>query len=75
MKNFIKYVVGKPKVLAWYIGVFIFFILSAGSLIRDFDIFLDNPTWLIITVAILLPTIFIVACYQPYKEWKDGQRK
>ena len=75
MKNFIKHVSKSPKLLAWYIGVFIFFTAVVVTGIRDWEGILDNPIWLVIILGIMLPLIFTVACYHPYYEWKTGIEK
>lgn len=75
MKNYVNYLLSKPKILAWVIGVITFFSVVVTTIIIDWDMMLDNPTWLLIGLAILLPSILFVAMYQPYYEWKDGIKK
>jgi len=75
MKNYFKYLLSAPKKLAWSIGVLTFITVASVAIIRDWDIFVDNPLFIVIGVPILLVATLIGGLYHPYFEWSDGIKK
>ncbi len=73
MKNYLNYLKEKPFKIAWLVFIWWFTFMAIGSLISMRDVITEDNSeivyWLLI---VFVSVVFLVANYQPYKEYKDG---
>lgn len=73
MKNYIKHLKENPLKIIWLIFIWSFAALFAIVLILGKEVIIeDNSLFVYRCLWLFLWIIFIVANYQPYKEYKDG---
>lgn len=73
MKNYLKHLKQNPMTCLWLLAIWSFCIVVEIYIIKDKELFIaDNSILIFILFQIFIATIFVVANYQPYKEWKDG---
>jgi hypothetical protein len=73
MKNYLEYLTKKPLKIAWIAIIWLFASIVACILITQKEILVaDNNTLVYYLLWLFIVIVFLVANYQPYKEYKDG---
>lgn len=73
MKNYLNYLMKNPLKILWMILIWAFTIVLSVILIKaKNEIINDNNSALYVGLWIFVSVVFLVANYQPYKEYKDG---
>ena len=73
MKNYLTYLSKNPLKVLWILLIWIFTVVLSVILIKaKNEIIDDNNSALYIGLWIFVSVVFLVANYQPYKEYKDG---
>jgi hypothetical protein len=71
--NYLKHLIKNPLKILWILGIYIFTIVVSIVLVKSKDeIVIDNSVGLYIGLWIFISLVFLIANYQPYKEYKDG---
>ena len=73
MINYLKHLIKRPLKILWILGIYIFTIVVSIVLIKAKDeIVIDNSVTLYVGLWIFIAIVFLIANYQPYKEYRDG---
>jgi len=73
MKNYLEYLIKNPLKIAWIAIIWLFASVVAYILITQKEVLVaDNNSLVYYLLWLFIATVFVVANYQPYKEYKDG---